>query len=252
MVQTAEAVAAALEQKKRKRMLRAPQMPSAVGNVSDAAGPSESQSRAGSGRQRMLKSRYKEDAHPVCHTSVWGSWYDVESGKWGFVCCRGTSRKARCPHAAEKDVSEKKASAVEGKDRKSAASAAEGKDGKSAASAAKGKDKKSAVPGEKTAHDDINVTAVDGNQNNNVGEVAVDLTGTTDAVDLTGTTDVLGADCVAGDSDSAEEGMEEPIIGRVRKKKRRCKGQNQDPPTVGEVLAGLRKKELLADDPPRW
>uniref|UniRef100_A0A0G4HBE4 Pre-mRNA-splicing factor SLU7 n=1 Tax=Chromera velia CCMP2878 TaxID=1169474 RepID=A0A0G4HBE4_9ALVE len=53
----------------------------------------------GRGRQ-MVSSKYEEDVHPGNHTSVWGSWYDVAGGKWGFACCRQTRRDADCTSAA--------------------------------------------------------------------------------------------------------------------------------------------------------
>ena len=49
----------------------------------------------------IAKSRqYEEDIHPGNHSSVWGSYYDVEERAWGFACCHATSRGAYCTGAA--------------------------------------------------------------------------------------------------------------------------------------------------------
>ena len=45
-------------------------------------------------------SRYEEDVLPGNHTAVWGSWFDVRSGAWGYACCRATARAAYCLGAA--------------------------------------------------------------------------------------------------------------------------------------------------------
>ncbi|KAF8822239.1 putative SLU7 splicing factor [Cardiosporidium cionae] len=49
------------------------------------------------GRERaLIKSKYEEDVYLGSHSSVWGSWYDPESNKWGFSCCHETNRSAEC------------------------------------------------------------------------------------------------------------------------------------------------------------
>lgn len=45
------------------------------------------------------------------HTSVWGSWYDLSSGQWGFACCHSTVSNSYCTGAAGIEAS--KASSVE-------------------------------------------------------------------------------------------------------------------------------------------
>jgi pre-mRNA-processing factor SLU7 len=45
-------------------------------------------------------SKYAEDLFENRHTSVWGSYYTA--GKWGFDCCRQTSRNAYCTGEAGK------------------------------------------------------------------------------------------------------------------------------------------------------
>lgn len=38
------------------------------------------------------------------HTAVWGSWYDVSSGSWGFACCHSTVHLSYCAGDAGKDA----------------------------------------------------------------------------------------------------------------------------------------------------
>ncbi|KAF4711828.1 mRNA splicing protein [Perkinsus olseni] len=49
------------------------------------------------GTERALrKSKYLEDEHELNHSSVWGSWFDIAKGKWGYKCCKQTLRNAYC------------------------------------------------------------------------------------------------------------------------------------------------------------
>ncbi|KAJ2682345.1 mRNA splicing protein, partial [Coemansia spiralis] len=43
-------------------------------------------------------SRYREDVHPLNHSSAYGSWWD--DGKWGYRCCRQTMKNAYCTAGA--------------------------------------------------------------------------------------------------------------------------------------------------------
>jgi len=45
------------------------------------------------------------------HTSVWGSWYDLGSGQWGFACCHSTISNSYCTGFAGIEAS--KASSAE-------------------------------------------------------------------------------------------------------------------------------------------
>ncbi|CDI78173.1 step II splicing factor slu7, putative [Eimeria acervulina] len=57
------------------------------------------------GRQRTLtKSKYEEDVLQGSHTSVWGSYYDVATSKWGYACCRLTSFAAECTGRLEDNI----------------------------------------------------------------------------------------------------------------------------------------------------
>ncbi|KAJ3762831.1 Pre-mRNA splicing Prp18-interacting factor-domain-containing protein [Lentinula raphanica] len=49
------------------------------------------------GRERAkAKSKYPEDVFVNNHTSVWGSWYDVSSGAWGYSCCHSSVHLSYC------------------------------------------------------------------------------------------------------------------------------------------------------------
>eukprot|EP00421_Protoceratium_reticulatum_P030499 CAMPEP_0168483472 /NCGR_PEP_ID=MMETSP0228-20121227/65588_1 /TAXON_ID=133427 /ORGANISM="Protoceratium reticulatum, Strain CCCM 535 (=CCMP 1889)" /LENGTH=290 /DNA_ID=CAMNT_0008499959 /DNA_START=40 /DNA_END=908 /DNA_ORIENTATION=- len=51
---------------------------------------------------------YTEDAQEAGHGSVWGSWYDKASKRWGYACCRVTQRGQPCPLSLEKEVKQTK------------------------------------------------------------------------------------------------------------------------------------------------
>ncbi|GAA5973841.1 hypothetical protein JCM11641_003186 [Rhodosporidiobolus odoratus] len=42
------------------------------------------------------RSKYEEDVYPGNHTSVWGSWYDLDNGKWGYQCCHSLIKGSYC------------------------------------------------------------------------------------------------------------------------------------------------------------
>eukprot|EP00930_Biecheleria_cincta_P105905 TRINITY_DN98_c0_g1_i1.p1 TRINITY_DN98_c0_g1~~TRINITY_DN98_c0_g1_i1.p1 ORF type:complete len:704 (-),score=195.17 TRINITY_DN98_c0_g1_i1:40-2082(-) len=49
------------------------------------------------GRERAyVKSKYEEDLLVGNHSSIWGSWFDANSGRWGFACCRQCMKNAYC------------------------------------------------------------------------------------------------------------------------------------------------------------
>mmetsp|Transcript_20714 Transcript_20714/g.37687 ORF Transcript_20714/g.37687 Transcript_20714/m.37687 type:complete len:205 (+) Transcript_20714:134-748(+) len=49
------------------------------------------------GRERAyIKSKYEEDVIPGNHSSTWGSWFDAQTGRWGFACCRQTMKNSYC------------------------------------------------------------------------------------------------------------------------------------------------------------
>lgn len=59
------------------------------------------------GRERARpSSKYQEDQLDVNHTAVWGSWYDVSSGQWGYACCHATIRGTYCTGKAGIEAAE--------------------------------------------------------------------------------------------------------------------------------------------------
>jgi len=51
------------------------------------------------GNETIPKSKYEEDVHINNHTSVWGSYYDTSSGKWGYHCCKQLEKQSFCMKA---------------------------------------------------------------------------------------------------------------------------------------------------------
>ncbi|CDZ98298.1 pre-mrna-splicing factor slu7 [Phaffia rhodozyma] len=52
------------------------------------------------GRERAKpKSKYEEDVITGNHTTIWGSWYNLKSGQWGYACCHATLHGAYCTGA---------------------------------------------------------------------------------------------------------------------------------------------------------
>ncbi|PFH34081.1 putative SLU7 splicing factor [Besnoitia besnoiti] len=59
------------------------------------------------GRNRVLvKSKYEEDVYIGNHTSVFGSWYNMATQKWGFKCCKQTDFGADCTGKPEDAITE--------------------------------------------------------------------------------------------------------------------------------------------------
>ncbi|XP_074605698.1 pre-mRNA-splicing factor Slu7 [Brevipalpus obovatus] len=61
----------------------------------------------------VAKSKYEEDVFPKNHTSVWGSYYEKETQKWGYKCCKSTMKNSYClrsdgdsPHPLEAESDE--------------------------------------------------------------------------------------------------------------------------------------------------
>ncbi|GIX65434.1 step II splicing factor, putative [Babesia caballi] len=44
----------------------------------------------------VVRSRYREDKFERGHSSVFGSFYDRDSGRWGYRCCKALERAAPC------------------------------------------------------------------------------------------------------------------------------------------------------------
>jgi len=52
------------------------------------------------GQEIKARSRYEEDVYPGNHTSVWGSWWNADDGRWGYSCCKQSVRNAYCTGTA--------------------------------------------------------------------------------------------------------------------------------------------------------
>ncbi|KAG9128055.1 mRNA splicing protein [Ceratobasidium sp. 392] len=59
------------------------------------------------GRERAkAKSKYDEDVLVNNHTAIWGSWYSISSGQWGFACCHSTLYGSYCSGEAGIEAAE--------------------------------------------------------------------------------------------------------------------------------------------------
>lgn len=56
--------------------------------------------KAGSQRYLVSSELVKEDLLEADHKAVWGSFYDRETRRWGYSCCRGTNKGQPCIAAA--------------------------------------------------------------------------------------------------------------------------------------------------------
>eukprot|EP00928_Gymnodinium_smaydae_P092947 TRINITY_DN7694_c0_g1_i1.p1 TRINITY_DN7694_c0_g1~~TRINITY_DN7694_c0_g1_i1.p1 ORF type:complete len:283 (-),score=56.92 TRINITY_DN7694_c0_g1_i1:18-866(-) len=76
----------------------------------------------------LVTSSYPENVLVRAHSSVWGSWYECGSHRWGFACCQVLDRSARCLHAPAEPEGEEKRPRGEprGKRRRRGGAAADG------------------------------------------------------------------------------------------------------------------------------
>ncbi|GJN90992.1 hypothetical protein Rhopal_004006-T1 [Rhodotorula paludigena] len=56
------------------------------------------------------RSKYDEDIFPGNHQSIWGSWYQLTTGKWGYACCHSTIKGSYCAGQAGIEAAEAEAS----------------------------------------------------------------------------------------------------------------------------------------------
>ncbi|KAG2148432.1 Pre-mRNA splicing Prp18-interacting factor-domain-containing protein [Suillus cothurnatus] len=57
------------------------------------------------GKERAkARSKYPEDVYVNNHTDVWGSWYDLSSGTWGYACCHSTIHISYCAGEVGKEA----------------------------------------------------------------------------------------------------------------------------------------------------
>ncbi|ODV94424.1 hypothetical protein PACTADRAFT_51260 [Pachysolen tannophilus NRRL Y-2460] len=47
-------------------------------------------------RISKTSSKYNEDIYPGNHNSVWGSFYDPKTAKWGYICCKQLYKNSYC------------------------------------------------------------------------------------------------------------------------------------------------------------
>lgn len=67
------------------------------------------------GRERAyVKSKYEEDVIVGNHASIWGSWFDPASKRWGFACCHQTMKNAYCVPLKGKAVEDEAAEDQDG------------------------------------------------------------------------------------------------------------------------------------------
>lgn len=57
-------------------------------------------------QKAVAKSKYEEDVFPGNHTSVWGSYFDAKSMRWGFACCHSLTRQAYCTGEAGREAND--------------------------------------------------------------------------------------------------------------------------------------------------
>ncbi|KAG1737711.1 Pre-mRNA splicing Prp18-interacting factor-domain-containing protein [Suillus lakei] len=59
------------------------------------------------GKERAkARSKYPEDVYVNNHTDVWGSWYDLSSGTWGYACCHSTIHISYCAGELGKEAAQ--------------------------------------------------------------------------------------------------------------------------------------------------
>ncbi|KAG2078930.1 pre-mRNA-splicing factor SLU7 [Suillus decipiens] len=59
------------------------------------------------GKERAkARSKYPEDVYINNHTDVWGSWYDLSSGTWGYACCHSSIHISYCAGEAGKEAAQ--------------------------------------------------------------------------------------------------------------------------------------------------
>merc|ERR1739847_54718 len=82
----------AAQQEHKKRLLALKKMDEAEAGGSSSSAPST-----------MISSKYKEDHIHHGHKCVWGSFYDAETHKWGYACCKSLDKNVTCPYYNPED-----------------------------------------------------------------------------------------------------------------------------------------------------
>lgn len=60
----------------------------------------------------VVRSKYQEDVMNNNHSSVWGSFYDRRTGKWGYSCCHSIIKMSYCTGEEGKKANEQYTSAI--------------------------------------------------------------------------------------------------------------------------------------------
>ena len=58
---------------------------------------------SGASSRMCIRSQYAEDVYENDHTSVWGSYFDLDTKQWGYACCKITDRDRSCVHSVVKN-----------------------------------------------------------------------------------------------------------------------------------------------------
>jgi len=104
----------------------------------------------------VVRSKYEEDVQVNNHTTVWGSYYEKKSGKWGYGCCHSLIKQSYCTGEEGRRANEVQGTASgNGRSREGEASG-EGEDGKEE------RRKKSKLTGEMTTRAELYGTEVSG------------------------------------------------------------------------------------------
>ena len=60
----------------------------------------------------VVRSKYQEDIMNNNHQSVWGSFYDKRTGKWGYACCHSIIKMSYCTGEEGRKANEQHISAI--------------------------------------------------------------------------------------------------------------------------------------------
>ena len=60
----------------------------------------------------VMRSKYEEDVQINNHTTVWGSFFDKRSGKWGYGCCHSVIKQSYCTGMEGRKVNEEYSAAL--------------------------------------------------------------------------------------------------------------------------------------------
>jgi len=58
------------------------------------------------------RSKYDEDVYPGNHKSIWGSWFNLSTFKWGYACCHSYIKQSYCAGQAGIEAEKEQAAGV--------------------------------------------------------------------------------------------------------------------------------------------